>query len=415
MEGMTSRTAPPTTGRSGSDSLDIGAQTRIWQQVQRSDQRVAGGVCRGLARHWDVDPLLIRVLAALLALSAGIGVVLYAAAWVLMPTTQGRSIADQRTPRLTRLKGWQMTVLLIAVWALAMPVLGHLTPFGVGPAVVLAIGYWLVRRARRRAAVASPASPTPLIPDADDAEGRQTLAHQPEDQTQGQIGTGPLATFDPYRPTVETVPVQTPARPDRFRRSWLLLLAMVVLSGIAMAVGIHSPVPHPLILGLALAVAVMAGFQVLGVWTRRPHLGVTLGLAATLALTGTVAVSQAGLPSRVASGTAASMVWTDAADLPADGVTVVAAESTIDASDLTLSRDRTTTVAVVGSDMTIVMPRQTALNLLAETTGGTVSRPDGTELLSGGSDYWTGPREPGAATWTLNLRVIGANVKVVTS
>ncbi|WP_161971560.1 PspC domain-containing protein [Acidipropionibacterium jensenii] len=407
---MTSRTAPPTTGRSGSVSLDIGAPTRSWQQVQRSDQRVAGGVCRGLARYWDVDPLLVRVLAALLALSAGIGVVLYAAAWVLMPTTQGRSIADQRTPRLTRLRGWQMTVLLIAVWALAMPVLGHLTPFGVGPVVVLAIGYWLVRRARRRAAVQSPTSPSPLIPAASDTDAHQTLTHQPDDQTQGQIGTGSLATFDPYRPTVET-----PARPDQFRRSWLLLLAMVVLSGIAMAVGIHSPVPHPLILGLALAVAVMAGFQVIGVWTRRPHLGVTLGLAATLALTGTVAVSQAGLPSRVASGTAASMVWTDAADLPADGVTVMAAESTIDASDLTLSRDRITTVAVVGSDVTIVMPRQITLSLLTETTGGTVSRPDGTELLSGGSDYWTGPREPGAATWTLKLRVIGANVKVVTS
>ncbi|MDN6442889.1 MAG: hypothetical protein L0K30_12960, partial [Acidipropionibacterium jensenii] len=171
---MTSRTAPPTTGRSGSDSLDIGAQTRIWQQVQRSDQRVAGGVWRGRAPPRGGAPRRNRRRAARRARRARGGVVLYAAAWVLMPTTQGRSIADQRTPRLTRLKGWQMTVLLIAVWALAMPVLGHLTPFGVGPAVVLAIGYWLVRRARRRAAVASPASPTPLIPDADDAEGRQT-------------------------------------------------------------------------------------------------------------------------------------------------------------------------------------------------------------------------------------------------
>jgi phage shock protein PspC (stress-responsive transcriptional regulator) len=45
-----------------------------------------GGVCGGLAESLDVDANLVRIgLVALTVLGAGIGVVLYIAAWMLAP------------------------------------------------------------------------------------------------------------------------------------------------------------------------------------------------------------------------------------------------------------------------------------------------------------------------------------------
>jgi phage shock protein PspC (stress-responsive transcriptional regulator) len=50
--------------------------------------RVLGGVAGGLARYFGVDPLLVRLAVAGLALLGGAGVVLYAAAWLLVPSEE---------------------------------------------------------------------------------------------------------------------------------------------------------------------------------------------------------------------------------------------------------------------------------------------------------------------------------------
>lgn len=47
--------------------------------------RVLGGVCGGLAAYLKVDPLLVRLFFVLLALGDGIGVLLYAVLWILVP------------------------------------------------------------------------------------------------------------------------------------------------------------------------------------------------------------------------------------------------------------------------------------------------------------------------------------------
>src|SRR5215218_6635460 len=46
---------------------------------------VVAGVCAGIARALEVDPTLVRLLFALLALAGGAGIVLYLAAALLMP------------------------------------------------------------------------------------------------------------------------------------------------------------------------------------------------------------------------------------------------------------------------------------------------------------------------------------------
>src|ERR671937_1810263 len=45
------------------------------------DAGVVAGVCAGIARTLGVDPTLVRLIFALLALAAGVGILLYLALW----------------------------------------------------------------------------------------------------------------------------------------------------------------------------------------------------------------------------------------------------------------------------------------------------------------------------------------------
>lgn len=64
--------------------------------VRPADDRVVAGVCSGLGRYFDVNPLAYRVAFAALVLLGGAGFVLYAAAWLVIPDERrGDSIVGQ--------------------------------------------------------------------------------------------------------------------------------------------------------------------------------------------------------------------------------------------------------------------------------------------------------------------------------
>jgi len=50
------------------------------------DNRMVAGVCEGLSRHLDVDPILIRVAFASLTIFGGTGIILYVIAWLTLPS-----------------------------------------------------------------------------------------------------------------------------------------------------------------------------------------------------------------------------------------------------------------------------------------------------------------------------------------
>jgi phage shock protein C len=50
----------------------------------RRDRKIAG-VCGGLAEYFNVDPTLIRILWAVLVLSAGTGILAYILFWLIVP------------------------------------------------------------------------------------------------------------------------------------------------------------------------------------------------------------------------------------------------------------------------------------------------------------------------------------------
>jgi phage shock protein C len=51
---------------------------------RRSDRKLAG-VCGGLAQFFSLDPTLIRVLFAVLAVLGGSGILIYLAMWIMVP------------------------------------------------------------------------------------------------------------------------------------------------------------------------------------------------------------------------------------------------------------------------------------------------------------------------------------------
>jgi phage shock protein C len=47
--------------------------------------RILGGVCGGLGEYFEIDPVLVRLIAALLIFAGGISIIVYIIAWIIMP------------------------------------------------------------------------------------------------------------------------------------------------------------------------------------------------------------------------------------------------------------------------------------------------------------------------------------------
>ncbi|MDQ3066813.1 MAG: PspC domain-containing protein [Actinomycetota bacterium] len=68
--------------------------------VRVDEGRWLAGVCAGLGRYFDVNPLVYRIAFTALALAGGTGLLLYAAAWLVMPSeTSDESIAVEALRR----------------------------------------------------------------------------------------------------------------------------------------------------------------------------------------------------------------------------------------------------------------------------------------------------------------------------
>jgi len=55
------------------------------QRFYRSDNRILGGVCTGLAEGFHVNPLWVRIAFLILVLLQGVGLFLYVVLWLVMP------------------------------------------------------------------------------------------------------------------------------------------------------------------------------------------------------------------------------------------------------------------------------------------------------------------------------------------
>jgi phage shock protein PspC (stress-responsive transcriptional regulator) len=97
---MTEASTPPPNAPGGPTPAppSLGDELRALRR-SRSD-RVIAGVLGGLGRRLGIDPLVLRIVTVVLAIFGGIGVLLYAAAWLLIPAEDDEaSVAEQALGR----------------------------------------------------------------------------------------------------------------------------------------------------------------------------------------------------------------------------------------------------------------------------------------------------------------------------
>lgn len=114
--------------------------------------RAIAGVCAGLGRHLNIDPIIVRIVFVVLVFAGGAGFVAYGAGLLLIPEE------GEREPLIRNLTGHRLAmvagvVLLIvgsaaAIDALVGDGLGHMVAWSV---VLLGVGGWLVLRPFDRA------------------------------------------------------------------------------------------------------------------------------------------------------------------------------------------------------------------------------------------------------------------------
>src|SRR4051795_667986 len=117
----------PEPGPAGPSYAQPGAGTTADQLLHQlrglrrsTDDKVIAGVAGGLGRRLGIDPLLLRVVLAVLVLFGGTGIVLYALAWLLIPQDDGtpsvgQQALDRRRFRPSGSTVWLAVLLVIAV------------------------------------------------------------------------------------------------------------------------------------------------------------------------------------------------------------------------------------------------------------------------------------------------------------
>ena len=59
------------------------------KKLSRSNNKMIGGVCAGIAAYLGLDPTIVRIVWVLMLFFAGFGILLYLILWIIMPKAIG--------------------------------------------------------------------------------------------------------------------------------------------------------------------------------------------------------------------------------------------------------------------------------------------------------------------------------------
>ena len=396
--------------------------------VRPQQHAMVAGVCAGLAQRWRIDPTVLRVIMAALAFAGGLGVALYVAGVVTIPREGSSDVAIHKLLPFTR--SWPAPAVAAAVAAVLVAAFWatNLGPgIGTGAVVVVVVlvaGFVLSRRTTTNAATRSnQPEPTPFERQAE--AWRQRLA-----ENQGVVvpanapGTSP-ATPPPGLPG-ELVPASARPRSHGWRIAFALMAVGIGVLAVLAIVGL--PIPP---VAYAAAILVSLGVGLLsGVRARRPRglMPVTLIMAI---ITAGMMMGQANPPQVVAAapqpvpiaaqagqggfaGQGDTQVFTQESEIP-PAINYGAGSVDLDFSQLTLTRDASTSIDMSMGQVTISLPKNTNYSVDWSVDAGSFSAGGDTER-SGLRLSGTEQASPITGKPTLRLTVhVGAGNLDVTS
>ncbi|MEV7612283.1 PspC domain-containing protein [Streptomyces sp. NPDC089799] len=242
--------------------------------------KVLAGVCGGLGRHFDLDPVVFRIVLGVLALTGGLGLIFYGFAWLFVPA-EGEEDSEARKLLTGRIEGGTLAAVLAALVGCAL-FLTLLDNGGIGGFSVLVIAavagaaYWSQRRRHAPAAGTSEAEPAgdrprvdvPPEAQAPPVPGSPSWWRDPLVKT-GAPGTGylwgpddsagtpPPGSGGPHgRQGKEQGPSRAPRAPRHRIAGQVFTAALVTGISVTAANWHGEPLGHALQLGLACALTV---------------------------------------------------------------------------------------------------------------------------------------------------------------
>ena len=334
---------------------------------------VVAGVCAGLARVWNIDPLLVRLAFVISTLvTTGLGLFAYLALWMLLPV-DGRG--DRGPGRLA--------MGLVAACALVGVLSSVINPGGVLAAALIFGVFYFIGRKNARAQAPTPAS-TPAEPRTE-FERLSLLWH--ERMTDVEQGRPTGSYTSPYFTQADPVGLYTteaPVRrgPDRVARrqlgarTWLGVLVGWGAVGVGLGVAsVWLPVPPVawvagalLVVGLALLAAARPRRAAFG----RPP-GMLLAGAALSVATLVMAAPPAVLP---VLPSATSVSHAKASTLPRS-IDLTGASATVNLAAMTVDATVTTSVTMDVGRLVIDLPDHGNYVVHWSVDAGDVVTPDG--------------------------------------
>jgi phage shock protein PspC (stress-responsive transcriptional regulator) len=297
---------PPAPGSgpriSSQEARDLGTLRRTTKASPEG--RHVAGVAGGLARHFDIDPVLVRVLLVVLVFFGGAGLLLYGAGWLLIPEEGSEHAAVSLDDRNRSL------ALYVAGGLAALALLGDTVgsfhfPW---PLAIIALLVLLVmsrrdrfRAGQRRSAAPVPPpvyGPAPFGPATSGAAayGPEAYGPAPYDAPTDAPTDAPAPYDDPNRPAPYLpppppyVPQPNPRRRGPILFWFTLALIALLLGTLGIIDGAGAPISdsaYP-----ALAVGITGAMLVLGAFWGRAGGLILIGLVSTVALAGTVAADE---------------------------------------------------------------------------------------------------------------------------
>ncbi|GAA1181726.1 PspC domain-containing protein [Streptomyces hebeiensis] len=146
---------PPESGRSGPAGPADRAGTPLSAAstpLRRSRRHKAvAGVCGGLGRHYDLDPVIFRIAVGVLSLTGGVGLIFYGFAWLLLPL-EGEEENEARRLLSGRVDGASLMAVLLALigCGLFLSMLSNGQTLGFATMLTLAVAGAAVWSQRRR-------------------------------------------------------------------------------------------------------------------------------------------------------------------------------------------------------------------------------------------------------------------------
>lgn len=270
--------APPDpSGRPGGTGPVGGGSRGPDAIVRRSGDRVVGGVAAALGRRYAIDPVLVRILFAVLTFAAGAGALVYLALWVALPLVDEPAPPSPHGPESRGVAFWLGAAAIAVGGAIALS--GLPAPRILLPIALVAVGVALWQRpGGSGTAPGAPGQDTTPV----------DWSPPPVASGAGSARTGPAAVASAglasqprhRRPDVRWW-TPLPARP---RPSWLgpITIAVALLAtGVVALLGLGGVLAPSSADLFAVALLVLAGGLLVGTvrgrakWLTWPALGLT--------------------------------------------------------------------------------------------------------------------------------------------